>query len=65
MEQPQTQKVFRLGSRNGFDAIQLFDEPVPSAIGAREVLVRVRAVALNYRDYAIVTSRYPFPVKDK
>ncbi|KAJ1559992.1 hypothetical protein HK405_008628 [Cladochytrium tenue] len=45
--------------------LKLFEEPVPSAIGAREVLVRVRAVALNYRDYAIVTSRYPFPVKDK
>ncbi|KIW99525.1 uncharacterized protein Z518_11264 [Rhinocladiella mackenziei CBS 650.93] len=58
-----SQTVFRLTSRNGFDGLQAFTEPIPSA-GKHEVLVKVRSVALNYRDIAIATSKYPLPVKD-
>lgn len=60
-----SQRVFRLtGDRKSFDELQSFQEDIPT-ISNREVLIRVRAVALNYRDFAISTSQYPFPVKDK
>ncbi|KAI9833932.1 MAG: hypothetical protein M1819_003441 [Sarea resinae] len=57
------QTVFRLTTRDGFDGLQAFTEPVPT-IGKDEVLIKVRSVALNYRDIAIATSTYPLPVKD-
>lgn len=58
-----SQTVFRLTSRNGFQGLQAFKEPIPTA-GKHEVIVKVRSVALNYRDIAIATSTYPLPVKD-
>lgn len=57
------QTVFRLTSRNGFDGLQAFQEPVPE-IYNHELLIKVRSIALNYRDIAIATSTYPLPVKD-
>ncbi|KAG9228976.1 hypothetical protein BJ875DRAFT_508218 [Amylocarpus encephaloides] len=59
-----TQSVFRLTSRNGFNGLQAFNEPIPT-IDKHEVLLRVRRVALNYRDVAIATSTYPLPVKNQ
>ncbi|KAH7060680.1 hypothetical protein B0J12DRAFT_649719 [Macrophomina phaseolina] len=59
-----SQQVFRLiGPRKTFHELQSFEEPIPT-ISNREVLVHVRAVALNYRDIGVATSTYPFPVKD-
>ncbi|KAL1631431.1 hypothetical protein SLS54_000191 [Diplodia seriata] len=64
-EKMPSQQVFRLaGSRSTYHELQTFDEPIPT-ISNREVLIRVRAVALNYRDLAISKSLYPFPVKDQ
>ncbi|KAJ5998205.1 hypothetical protein N7522_009865 [Penicillium canescens] len=37
-------------------------EPIPTA-GKHEVLIAVKSVALNFRDNAIATGKYPFPVK--
>ncbi|KKY26036.1 putative zinc-type alcohol dehydrogenase-like protein [Diplodia seriata] len=60
-----SQQVFRLaGPHSTYHELQTFDEPIPT-ISNREVLIRVRAVALNYRDLAISKSLYPFPVKDQ
>jgi NADPH:quinone reductase-like Zn-dependent oxidoreductase len=58
-----SQTVFRLTSRNGFEGLQPFQEPIPKA-GDYEVIVKVRSVALNFRDIAIATSQYPLHVKD-
>lgn len=57
------QTVFRLTSKNGIDSLQAFNEAIPTA-GSYEILIKVRSVALNQRDVAIATSRYPLPVKD-
>jgi NADPH:quinone reductase-like Zn-dependent oxidoreductase len=38
-------------------------EPIP-VIDKHEVLIKVRSVALNYRDIAIATSTYPLSVKN-
>lgn len=55
--------VFRLAHRQGFDGFEAFEEPIP-AIDRHELLIKVRSVALNFRDIAIANSKYPFPVKD-
>ena len=44
------------------DALKLHDEAEPKPQRG-EVLIAVRAVALNYRDLAMVTGRYPRPAK--
>ncbi|KAE9362791.1 NAD(P)-binding protein [Stipitochalara longipes BDJ] len=58
-----SQTVFRLISRTGFSGLQAFKEPIPVP-SAHELLIKIRSVALNYRDTAIATSKAPFPVKD-
>lgn len=59
-----SQTVYRLVDRNSFRDIKPFEEPIP-AINHNEVLVRIRAVALNYRDLIIADGTYPFPSKDR
>lgn len=58
-----SQTVYRLTSRTGFDGLESFEEPVPTA-GKHEILVKVRSVALNFRDVAIANGTYPVPVKE-
>ncbi|KAI0552758.1 GroES-like protein [Xylaria curta] len=60
---PTEQTVFRLTAFNGFDNLKPFREPIPTP-SAGEVLVKVRSVALNYRDVAIAKSMYPSTIKD-
>src|SRR5215207_2774064 len=50
-------KVLRLEAHSA-DALVWRDEPEPPAPGAGELLLRVRAVSLNYRDLAIARGEY-------
>lgn len=59
-----THTALRLTARDSWKSIQEFQEPRPT-VGKHELLIKVRSVALNYRDIAISTSTYPFPVKDQ
>jgi NADPH:quinone reductase-like Zn-dependent oxidoreductase len=59
-----TQTVFRLTAFDGFDNLQPFHESVPKP-NPGEILVKVRSVALNYRDVAIATGRYPLPLEGR
>ncbi|KAE8389091.1 chaperonin 10-like protein [Aspergillus alliaceus] len=47
---------------NDFDGLAYKDAPVPK-VGEREVLVKLYAASLNYRDLIIPKSKYPFPAK--
>ncbi|PPJ51351.1 hypothetical protein CBER1_10056 [Cercospora berteroae] len=59
-----TQKVLRLASKGaGYDAITEEAEPIPKA-HSHEVVIKVHASTLNYRDLAIANGTYPFKVKD-
>jgi NADPH:quinone reductase-like Zn-dependent oxidoreductase len=58
-----TRAVSRLADRDGFSGIEAHTESIPTLL-PHEVLIKVRALALNYRDIAIATSRYPSAVKD-
>ncbi|KAI0429804.1 GroES-like protein [Xylaria sp. FL1042] len=59
---PTEQTVFRFTAYNGPENLQPFREPIPKP-SAGEVLVKIRSVALNYRDIAIARSTYPFPTQ--
>lgn len=59
-----TQTALRLTGDDSWEQLAEFKEPVPSA-GKHELFIKVRSVALNFRDIAISTGKYPFPVKDK
>ncbi|KAI8326308.1 putative zinc-type alcohol dehydrogenase-like protein [Martensiomyces pterosporus] len=56
--------TYRLTKVSSYDAIQQFEEAIPE-IGDHEVLVKVKAVTLNYRDLMISRGTYPFPTKDQ
>lgn len=51
-------RAYRLESFNNLEALRLSDEPDPKPQRG-EVLVRIRATSLNYRDIAILRGRYP------
>jgi NADPH:quinone reductase-like Zn-dependent oxidoreductase len=60
-----TLKCYELQGPSGIEGLALLDKPVPRP-GAGEVLVRLKAVTLNYRDLIIVRggygSRQKFPL---
>ncbi|KAL4745809.1 hypothetical protein BDW72DRAFT_210998 [Aspergillus terricola var. indicus] len=59
-----TQTVIRIaGERNSVRNLKAFREEIPKP-SKYEVLIKVHAVSLNYRDIAVATSQYAFPVKD-
>jgi NADPH:quinone reductase-like Zn-dependent oxidoreductase len=51
-------RVYRLEHFGNLDGLMMHEEPAPKP-GAGEVLVRVRASSLNFRDLAIVNGLYP------
>jgi NADPH:quinone reductase-like Zn-dependent oxidoreductase len=46
-------KAYELYPEDGFAALQVVDRPAPTAPGAADVRVRIRAVSLNYRDVVV------------
>jgi NADPH:quinone reductase-like Zn-dependent oxidoreductase len=50
-------KVYEVRGRFGLDALAVAERPRPEP-GPRELLVRVRAVSLNYRDLLVVKGQY-------
>jgi NADPH:quinone reductase-like Zn-dependent oxidoreductase len=55
-------RLYRLESIGSLDGLVAREEPVPSP-GPGEVLLRVRATALNFRDLLTAMGQSPFPVK--
>jgi hypothetical protein len=51
-------RVYRFDNHGGLDGLHIHDEPVPSPQRA-ELLLRITAVLLNYRDIAIPLGRHP------
>ncbi|KAJ5365280.1 hypothetical protein N7517_008166 [Penicillium concentricum] len=47
---------------NGFDGLTFKDASIPK-VGENEVLVKMEAASLNYRDLIIPKGAYPFPLK--
>ncbi|KAF2655570.1 NAD(P)-binding protein [Lophiostoma macrostomum CBS 122681] len=61
---PTTTKQWTVTGTSGFDTLK-WDEkaPIPQ-IGDKDVLVKIHAVSLNYRDLIIPKGKYPFPFKN-
>ena len=55
-------KAVRLTMLGDSSGLKLHDEPLPTP-GRQEVLIRVHAASLNFRDQAILTGQYPGSVK--
>ncbi len=53
-------RIYEIGSLNGLDSWQRGERPIPS-VGRGQVLIRVHAVSLNYRDILVATGRYRYP----
>ena len=61
MEKNSKMRVYQLDRPGSVDGLVLTERSVPSpAVG--EVLVRVRASSLNFRDLMIINGQYPMPV---
>src|SRR4051812_38982185 len=56
-----TMRAYQLDRFGGVDGLALVTRDVPSP-GPGEVLVRVRASSLNFRDLIILSGSYPVPV---
>src|ERR1700692_1067298 len=54
-------RVYQLDRPGSLDGLVLAERNVPSP-AAGEVLVRVRASSLNFRDLMIINGQYPMPV---
>ena len=57
-----SQTVFRLKETTGPSGLVKLEEPIPTP-RAHEVLVRIHAVSLNYRDHVISIGAYPIGTK--
>ena len=51
-------KAYQIQTAAGIDGLKLVDLPEPKP-GAGQIVVRVRATSLNYRDTAVVSGMYP------
>jgi NADPH:quinone reductase-like Zn-dependent oxidoreductase len=56
-------RAYQLPKRTGIDDLIVVDLPTPKP-GPREVVVKVGACSLNFRDLAIALGRYRGPVRD-
>lgn len=55
--------VYRSTEGKSYTDIKSFQEEIPK-IGNHEILIKVKAVSLNFRDYVVANRTYPFPIKD-
>lgn len=59
MSFPTKQATYRVTSTKGPKALKRFEEPLNTELGNDFVLIKVKAVTLNYRDLAISNGSYP------
>jgi NADPH:quinone reductase-like Zn-dependent oxidoreductase len=60
---PKTTKQWNVTALDGFDSLKLSEQPVPEC-GDSQVVVKLHAASLNYRDLAIPQGKYPFAITD-
>lgn len=64
MTVPESYSAFRRGQGENSEAIIPSVERIQS-LQSSEVLIRIHAVSLNYRDVGMLRGKYPVPVKDQ
>jgi NADPH:quinone reductase-like Zn-dependent oxidoreductase len=61
---PSTTKQWTVQGKDGFDSLKFDDKASIPKLGDKDVLVKLHAASLNYRDLAIPKGKYPFGVKE-
>lgn len=65
MTYPKTYRAFRRSKTPFPRTISISEETLPDTLGSHDVVIRIHAVALNYRDKAMLEEgKYPVPVED-
>jgi NADPH:quinone reductase-like Zn-dependent oxidoreductase len=57
-------KAVRVTNPGRFEDLTFIEEPTPE-LGQRDVLIKVRAASLNFRDTIIAKGKYPGPLADR
>ncbi|KAJ5985624.1 hypothetical protein N7522_012820 [Penicillium canescens] len=65
MALPRTYKAFRHSKGNTPTTLDLVTEELPSSLKSNEVLIRIHAVSLNYRDVAMMHGKYPVKIIER
>jgi NADPH:quinone reductase-like Zn-dependent oxidoreductase len=63
MSYPETYSAFRRTTGDLPNTIELSKETLPKELGNHDVLIKIHAVSLNYRDVGILIGNYPSPTK--
>ncbi|KAH7068905.1 alcohol dehydrogenase [Paraphoma chrysanthemicola] len=61
---PTTTKQWTVQGKDGFESLKFNEKAQIPEIGEKDVLVKIHAASLNYRDLIIPKGKYPFPMKD-
>jgi NADPH:quinone reductase-like Zn-dependent oxidoreductase len=61
---PKTYKAFRRTVGTTPTTLEQVTEEIPAILGPNDVLIKVHAVSLNYRDVAMMHGKYPIEVID-
>lgn len=65
MSYPKTYRSWRRSTTPYPRSLVLSNDSLPDTLGAKDVLIRIHAVSLNYRDQAMLQEgKYPVPVQD-
>ncbi|KAK5790777.1 hypothetical protein VI817_008064 [Penicillium citrinum] len=65
MTLPKSSKIYRRSGGDIPQTLRLKTEDLPSTLKADEVLIRIHAVSLNYRDVAMLHGKYPAEILEK
>ncbi|KAI1020001.1 hypothetical protein LB503_006089 [Fusarium chuoi] len=65
MSLPATYRSFRRTTGDLPRIIELSTENVPGELGPNDVLIKIHAVSLNFRDVAMLNGRYPVEVEER
>ena len=51
-------KAFELQNNFGLENLKLIERPEPKILNPNDVLIKIKATSLNFRDYLVVTGKY-------
>ncbi|TGO32297.1 hypothetical protein BHYA_0330g00010 [Botrytis hyacinthi] len=62
---PKTYKAFRRTVGTTPTTLEQTTEKIPATLGPNDVLIKIHAVSLNYRDVAMMHGKYPIEVIER
>jgi NADPH:quinone reductase-like Zn-dependent oxidoreductase len=64
MSWPRSYSAYRRSGGETPQSLKVSQESLPSELGPHDVLLKIRAVSLNFRDPAMLHGRYPVPMEE-